>query len=586
MWSVRTLARKYGWVANPTRDRWHQKPTALYGGCGIFFAFIVTSLFTVYWLDVGKSSSTFLVVLLATSFSFVLGLLDDVLRFRPITKIIGQVIVASLLIAMNIRFTVVGFPIIDILLSYFWIIGMINAINMLDNMDGLSSGIVVVAGLTLVSMSFLLGNGSVNFLFVAIMLNLVAAVFGFLFFNYPPATIFMGDAGSVFLGCTLAALSIPGPFHNFESHYGYYPYFFSILVPVAVLAIPVFDTLLVTITRKVSGVPVSQGGKDHSSHRLVGLGFSERNTVILLYTLAAFGGLIAILMAIFPSVSIVIFRFYALFMIVFGIYLGRKKVLREGEITKEKKWTPVVYEVMYKKGMLEVFLDAIFVAIIYYCSYVLFTHEYAFDSYVHFVTLPVAVIVTVLIFGWSNLYRGIWELFSIEDLFPFFRSTLASVLVISAINTLGFRLSFDISFYLFFGLFLFFVLVGSRLSFRFFDTVIRSYQLSKRTQKIILYGAGVAGKLILDEIKRNEKYKDIHPIGFIDDDAQKQGRYVSGLKVLGDLEYLVHQNMGSFSELWISLRSLDEKKMQKLRQFLPPHISIKRMELNIISVRN
>lgn len=581
---VRFLARKYGWLAPPRQDRWHTTPTALYGGVGIFFGFIVTGLIVLYRYDVNLSRPLFIILFLGSLGSFLLGFFDDIFHFKPLTKLIGQIALSTLFIMTGSHFSVSSWQTLDMLLTYFWFLGIINAANLLDNMDGLSSGVVIIASAVILCLMLLNGNHLTD-LSPKITFIFIMSILGFWIFNRYPATIFMGDAGSLFVGYTLAALALPGSLSGLNKGTNYSS-IMSLLIPVAILSIPIFDTTLVTIARILSGRSATKGGKDHSSHRLVGLGFSEKMSVLILYTLAGFGGITAVLMATFTDISIFIFGLFSVFLMIIGLYLGKRKVYVQ-EVNKAHTangWTPLK-KIIYKKGFIEVALDIILISLSYFFACYLYASVGTDHAY-HYLfknTIPIVILTTIFIFRFSGIYKGLWNLFSIEDIASFVKACFLTVLIISIVNTLILKSEFFWQVYLVFGLFLFFIVVGSRLSFRFFDAFVGSYGLSQRPVKIILYGAGTAGKMAVDEIKRNEVYRNIQPIGFLDDDPHKQGKYVSGIQIIGHhglLPRILKNGAGNVHEIWVSTSHINAEKINKIKDSLPQGVKLKKMKLD------
>lgn len=277
--AVRALATRYGFVAKPKADRWHKRPTALMGGVAIFATTtIVALLFVPLTLETA-------IVLACGWLMFVIGLVDDILNIKPYQKLFGQVIGALVVIASGLQLQWTDFPIINAAITLFWLIGITNAINLLDNMDGLAAGISTIAAISLAAVLFANGNSDV----LPLVLVFTGALLGFLWFNFNPASIFMGDSGSLFIGFLLASLVL------LSQGGGQSRSIVSVLaVPVLTLFIPIFDTTFVTILRKMWGRKASQGGRDHTSHRLVALGLSERKAVLMLYGFAACAGLLAV----------------------------------------------------------------------------------------------------------------------------------------------------------------------------------------------------------------------------------------------------------------------------------------------------
>src|SRR5438309_2097286 len=306
---VRALARRWGFVAKPKTDRWHKNPTAMMGGVAIWLAVGGTYLFLVphspqRWVVVG-----------AASFLFLVGLVDDWLHIKPYQKLIGQVMGAAIAVNYGLSLPWTRSFSVNMVITIFWLIGITNAINLLDNMDGLATGIAAIAS-GFLTLSFVANNQPTEALMMAVF---ASALLGFLVYNSHPASIFMGDCGSMFIGFFLASaalVNIPG---------GRSRSIVPVLaVPILVLFIPIFDTTFVTILRKLSGRAASRGGRDHTSHRLVALGMSERRAVLMLYGLAALSGVLAIAVRqMKPDVSIAL---VAGFTLALTLQIGRAHV--------------------------------------------------------------------------------------------------------------------------------------------------------------------------------------------------------------------------------------------------------------------
>lgn len=310
----RLLACRFGLVAAPKEDRWHTKPTASLGGpaivAGTILAFLAVSGF-----HVPKLMAAWLAGALLIS---VVGVLDDILHLRPASKLIGQIIAA--LIPLSLGLTVSFFhPIVSFGIALFWITGIANAFNLIDNMDGLASGIAAIASLALAIHLIALGNWPL----AGAAASLAGASLGFLVFNFKPASIFMGDGGSLFLGFSLGTLTLM----DLSSR----PLVSAsvITVPLLVLIIPIFDTTLVTVLRVANRRPITEGGRDHSSHRLVLLGLSERSAVLTLFSLSAAAGAFSLVVPRFSTSLVVVAALVWIFIVYrFGAFLGSVPVYR------------------------------------------------------------------------------------------------------------------------------------------------------------------------------------------------------------------------------------------------------------------
>ena len=308
---ARRTAYRLGFVAAPRKDRWHQRPTALMGGVAIYAAFAVG--YVIFTPNVGAS----LPVLAGGTLLFVTGLIDDRFQIKPYAKLILQLIAAVFVVYSGLHLPWVNYEWVNNFLTIFWLVGITNAINLLDNMDGLAAGIAVISCAFLM-VTFLLNGQPADAVLPAL---LGGAALGFLVFNFSPATIFMGDCGSMFLGFMLSGTALLANTARFRSLTS------VLLTPVLILLLPIFDTCMVTVTRKLSGRPVSQGGRDHTSHRLVALGVSERRAVLMLYLFAAVSGSLALLVRLLETkVVLALVPAFALLVLGLGLYLGHVRV--------------------------------------------------------------------------------------------------------------------------------------------------------------------------------------------------------------------------------------------------------------------
>src|SRR4029453_12611954 len=251
---------------------------------------------------------------------------------------------------------------IDTMITLVWVVGMINAFNLLDNMDGLCGGIALVVCTALLLQLSPVEPDTDAYFKTQYLALLVGATAGFLVYNVYPASIFLGDSGSLFLGASFAALTlghvrdVPATSNPLS----------IVAVPVLVLLIPIFDTALVTASRVLSGRSPAEGGRDHSSHRLVALGLSERSAVILLWILAGIGGGIGVAVDYFNlRWAGVVASLSLIAMMLFAIYLSRVRVYEASgsQSLDRSSVTPLVADVMFKSRVIEIMLDLALVSI-------------------------------------------------------------------------------------------------------------------------------------------------------------------------------------------------------------------------------
>ena len=273
---LRQLAPRLGFVDQPSARKLHVAPIPLLGGLAIYASFLAALILFGDRFYLKQLVSIFVG---ATLVSF-MGLWDDRRSLPAGVKLLGQLVAAGILLLSDVRIQLFGLPLLDALATLLWMVGITNAMNLLDNMDGLSAGVAAVAA----GFFLLLAAGSGQYLVGGLAAALLGACIGFLFYNLNPARIFMGDSGSLFIGFVLAALGIKLRFPNNVLSVTW-------MIPVLVLGLPIFDTALVFISRLRRGVnPLTTPGKDHLSHRLVARGFTHREAVLTLYLAGGFLG--------------------------------------------------------------------------------------------------------------------------------------------------------------------------------------------------------------------------------------------------------------------------------------------------------
>lgn len=554
---VRRLALKYKFVSFPKQDRWRSRVVATLGGIAIFASTIITCAIFAKW------DMRFAGYLFGALGIFWLGLVDDIVTIKPDTKLIGQIIVACIVIIFGIKFNVAADPLINIPLTVFWIVGIVNAFNLLDNMDGLCAGIVSISALMLAVHSMINDNGQV----IILSLALIGSTLGFLRYNFNPAKIFMGDCGSMFLGYTLAVSALMGSPKEKSS------LFMTMIVPATVLIVPIFDTTFVALNRMLHNKPVSQGGKDHTSHRLVSLGLSERNAVLLLYLVSFACGLGGLLYNRLNFMHLLILSAILLTgLVILGVFLGtevkvyNEKELREAKIKKQLNGKIVFNGFIYnKKRMVEVILDFILISISYMSAFVLRFEGVLFGINIQLIleTLPIVLIVKALTFYYFGLYRGVWRYAGLYDLISIFKATVLSSIFSIVLLVFFFRFKyFSRTVFVIDWLLTLVSISGVRLLFRLYMEFFANLRFGGK--RVLIFGAGDRGELALREIRHNADlgYK---PIGFIDDDSEKLDRVIHGVKVLGktaELEKLIYSR--KIDEVLVAIPVSDKKKCAEI----------------------
>lgn len=535
VWSVRRTSTRIGQVVQPREDRWHRKPTPTLGGIGIYLS--CTIILFVYFVAGEPMDWRRWGIFAGSSIVFFLGLYDDLKKISPPTKFVGEILAAAIVIFLGYQtnfFTPrIANPVVaqipNIALTFFWLIGITNAINLLDNMDGLAAGIALI---NVGFLSYFFWQSGDQTLLV-ISLALAGSICGFLIFNIPPASIFMGDSGSLFLGFTLAVLAIARQprASNVIAIMG---------VPTLLFLLPILDTSLVTITRILRGQSPTQGGRDHTSHRLIAFGLSERQAVVVLYAVALVSGIAAIIIdrAIY-WLSLVLVPILVVALSLLVAYLGRLKVVVSPASVRGGTFSRLMIELTYRRRLLEIILDFILVAIACYIA-VWFSLGFTMDNVrmeLYLRLLPIALAGAFISYFLFGVYRGVWRYVGLDDLFRYAKASLGgAALVAVTMYALVSRRDFSLSIFLFFGIFLFLSLAASRSSFKILD-LISSRQIRMKEQRVLILGAGDAGEMAVRWILMNPDF-GYHPVGFLDEDPFNVGRQIHGVAILGGLNQL------------------------------------------------
>jgi UDP-GlcNAc:undecaprenyl-phosphate GlcNAc-1-phosphate transferase len=536
--AVRALAGSLGLIARPTADRWHRRPTALMGGIAIAAGTLVG---VVAWFALlaafGWSTGLAAVqpwpraVAASATFMFGVGLVDDLVGLRPQLKFILQLLAGVVLVGAGATFALTPWYLVNVLATVFWFVALTNAFNLLDNMDGVAAGVGAIAAIFL-GLSFAFQGA---WLHAAAAWSLAGAAVGFLRYNFHPASIFMGDAGSLFIGSLLAGLVVTSPASVSGSLVA------VLFVPLAIVAVPIVDTSLVTITRTLNARGISQGGRDHSTHRLVALGLREPQVALLLYGFAVLGGGVGLLLLRLDlALGLMLGTIFLVALSLLAAYLGRLQVGYPDKAAGWKPATVVATELLYKRRLAAMLLDVVLVATAYYGAFRLkFEGGAAPPGYMdaYEATLGIVIAVKVIVFGSFGMYRGAWRYTSMVDLYR----TLVAIGVSS--TALYWYVHWRVpalatSNILYIDALLTAALVfAARLSFRSLELMRR--RLRHGGERVAIYGAGDGGELALRELLNNGEL-GLQPFCFLDDDPRKHGEQIHGVPVLGGLDSLAY----------------------------------------------
>ena len=515
-------------VAVPTDERWHEQPTPTFGGIGIYAGFLVAvlvalALGSVVWSrELGG-------ILAGVTIVFVAGLVDDVRHLSPIAKLVAQFAAATIVIGSGLRVEIVGNDVVAWAIGLLWLVGITNAFNLLDNMDGLAATLALVA-CAYFAIDAVTQHSNDTVLVLALALGLACA--GFLPFNLRPkrgAAVFMGDSGSQVIGFGLASLALAASWTVAGTTVA------TILLPLLVLAIPILDTTLVTIARLVEKRPVTQGGRDHTSHRLVYYGLSETKAVLLLAIVASAIGATALAYNVLDNGRLTAVGVLVTFVLLvqFGSFLSdlEERTRRGLDGPEPSLWRAIVFE---PRRLLEVFVDFVLICSSFLASYLLAVGGLGtvYQRSVYLSALPILLASRYVFFVALGVYRRVWRFATARDAIPIavgcIGSSVAAGLILVALRPIG---SFPAVEIFFLDAVLCTLLVGaSRLALRLLPEA-RGRRLSRR--RVLIAGAGRAGRTLVRELRESH---EAQAVGFLDDNPRVRRRRILGISVVGSLD--------------------------------------------------
>jgi UDP-GlcNAc:undecaprenyl-phosphate/decaprenyl-phosphate GlcNAc-1-phosphate transferase len=525
---VRTAARRYGWVVAPRPDRWHETPTALYGGVAMAVA-LVGSLGPLAGMRLLNHLPAAAILTAAVAL-FAVGVIDDAVDIGPVGKFILQLSAGTVLVLAEVVFPLTPWIPVNVLVTLFWFVGIVNAANLLDNMDGVTAGVMGIAAAGFGVLYVAAGEP----VLALVGLATAGTAAGFLVFNVKPASIFMGDGGSLFLGALLAGLAAayPGAAGISGST--------ALVIAALVLTVPILDTALVTVTRTLNNRRVLVGGRDHSTHRLVAMGFSEGKAALVLYAFGALAfGVAWLVGSTVPAAGMWLGLVFLTGALVLVGYLG-KLYSYEDSLPGDRRRRGVLFRnILLKRRGLELLLDVVLFGVAYYGAFVLY-YEGGIPSAIAAVassTLAIVIVLKLAAFHYFQVYRGTWSRTGLADVHRIGKAALLSgTLVVTALFLIARggdipRTVFVLDFLLTAGL-----AMMARSSFRSLDRFRQRLRADTGTP-VLIYGAGPEADLVLNALRAIEEYRRFRVVGFLDD-REAVGTLIHGIPVLGSSHQL------------------------------------------------
>jgi UDP-GlcNAc:undecaprenyl-phosphate/decaprenyl-phosphate GlcNAc-1-phosphate transferase len=490
-------------VAVPSGARWHDRTTPLFGGVGIAVGLltgvvlaVATGVIDATWLLAG--------ILAGCGLVFLAGLLDDVRHLSPIAKLVAQLGAAAIVIAAGLRVELVSNDVLGVAIALVWLVGITNAFNLLDNMDGLAATLATVA-----CIYFAVDASTVheNDLVLVLALSLAFACLGFLPFNLRPgdrARVFMGDSGSQLLGFLLAVLGLAASWTTAGTTVA------TMLLPLLVLAIPILDTTLVTVRRLAERRPVTQGGKDHTSHRLVYYGLSETRAVGLLALIGVALGATGVAYNVLDRPAVTALGILVTFalLVQFGSFLAE---LSENERLGRPGDTSLRHAVTVQpRRLIELAADAVLVGGTFLA------------------VLPILLGTTYVVYVVGGVYRRVWRFATSRDLAMIAVASLAATAAAWAIVMVTRDLGdFPREVFPVYAVAAAALAVLSRTLVRF---VPAAGSAADGRTRVLVLGAGNAGRGFVRALRPSE---DVQVVGFLDDNPRLHRRRIQGVPVLG-----------------------------------------------------
>jgi UDP-GlcNAc:undecaprenyl-phosphate/decaprenyl-phosphate GlcNAc-1-phosphate transferase len=527
IWALlRTPAARHV-VAAPRADRWHTRSTPLLGGSGIFVG-LLAAVGIAIAAGLVPASRSLAGILGGCAVLFAAGLADDLFRLAPLAKIAAQLAAAGIVLAAGVRVEIISNDVGATVLGVVWLVGMTNAFNLLDNMDGLAATLAAIAGVFFAIDAF---TEHRNNTIATLGLGITFACAGFLRYNLRlrgPAAVFMGDSGSQVLGFAVAALGLAASWTVAGSTVA------TLLLPLLILAVPILDTSLVTLVRLFEGRPVTQGGRDHTSHRLVYQGLSDKRAVVLLACVSAALGLTSLAYNVLDDtrVTLVGVLITFAFLLQFGSYLVEVEHAPEPD---RAGWF-VRSLLVHRRRLVEVAVDFALISASWTLAFLIRLESTGipWQRHVFDLALPAILVARYVFFIMFGLYRGVWRYAGARDA----ASVLAAVVLSEGAAFLFIWATvpwngFPRGTFLIDVLLCSFLIGVSRFWERGVAHAIQSFTARGSQRRAVIVGAGRSGRSLLRELRETPGER---VVAFVDDDRAMLRRRIQGVPVMASID--------------------------------------------------
>ncbi len=511
-------------VAAPRGDRWHVSPTPFLGGIAIFTGFVV-GVGAAVAAGGAPGNRELWGIVGGCAILFAAGLADDLWRLNPLAKLAAQGGAAALVLSTGLKVQIVSNDVLAVALAVIWLVGMTNAFNLLDNMDGLAATLAAIAAACFAADAITTHPSHVA---LALSLALALACVGFLPFNlrpHRPAATFMGDSGSQMLGFLLASLGLLSSWKAASTTVA------TLLLPLLILAVPILDTTLVTIVRLLEGRPVYQGGRDHTSHRLVRRGLSDTRAVVLLALISAALGATSLAYEVIGDQRVTVLGV----LLTFALLVQFGSFLSDVERNAEAPSGPFGLLVVHRRRLVEVLVDFVLISAAFAAAYFLSVSNGGSPNQRHLaqVVLPTVLFARYATFIPFGLYRGVWRYAGARDAASVFGavvvSELAAFLFLSVTQV---WMDFPRSIFVVDALIATVLIGASRFAERALDRGLAGFRDRNGQRRTLIVGAGRSGRSLLRELRETPGQR---VVGLVDDDPTLRNRRLQGTPVLGTI---------------------------------------------------
>lgn len=540
------FAKLVGAIDYPNERKVHKDPIPRLGGISIYLSFVISLYILSYieTINIYITTKTVFMLIVSATVVLLLGMWDDIRELKPGKKFLGQCIAATIVYIAGFRIsTVTSFSgdmmylgILDYPITLLWIVGITNAFNLIDGLDGLAAGVAIIAGMTIFSISIVKDD----IMSAILVLTFVGGIVGFMRYNFYNAKIFLGDSGSLLIGFTLAIFSILSKTKSSTA--------FSVIFPLLVLGLPIMDTMLSMLRRFIKSLKSDQSSsrgkysiksifypdKNHIHHQLMNFGFSQRKVVILLYIVSVIFGIGAFTITMVNTlVAVPILIGIALIIFIGITQLGYKEmaILRNGT------FLPIFERPLVKNTSFQFLLDFFsimfaFLASTYFATLSGGHNEfYRYSSFLNYVLISS---VQIVILRTGGIYKFTLKQFALGDVIKIAKLVTISVFTSWFLFSIVYQspFYFPITMYILDFYILSTLIIGGRLLFKILHYFAKANNHDGKIN-VLVYGLPHPNGVNILECFLQNGNSDYKPIGILDDDPYLEGKHVNGYKILG-----------------------------------------------------